>query len=82
MKQQERMRIARLLEQDKEEINEESRAAAIAEFTRVASEYFEPTGALSLSIERERNGFAVRVQFHALRVKNFTSFRGKSANED
>ena len=77
MKREERSRLLRLLEQDKEEMNEESRLAAIGDFTRVAMEYFELMGDVGLTLSRSRDGFSVNLDFRARRVKNFTSLRQK-----
>ncbi len=77
MKREERSRLARLLEQDKEEMNEESKRAALADFTRVAAEYFELLGEVGLTLSRSPEGFLVSLDFHAVRVKNFTSLRGR-----
>lgn len=75
MKLSERDRLYRLLDGDKEEMNEESRRAATADLMRVASEYFECDGAPQLEIVREKKGYGVRFFFHAVRVKNFGSLR-------
>lgn len=65
-------RISRILNCDKEEMNEETRAAAVAEFTRVAGEYFETDGDISFSLQKEKNGVSVNLSFRAVRIKNFT----------
>lgn len=67
-----RMRIAAMLERDKEDLNAESRAQAERDFFRVAREYFEMEDGVHLVVERERTGFRVTLQFHAGRVKNFS----------
>ena len=72
MKEQERQRIDRMLELDKEELNPASRTAAVADFARVANEYFETEGPPVLNIVHDRRGFSVQLSFHAARVKNFT----------
>ncbi len=68
-----RSRISLMLERDKEEMNEASKAAALNEFNRVAREYFEPTGQTVFTVKRAKGGYEVTVSFHAVRVKNFTS---------
>lgn len=74
MKEEDLRRIERLLERDKEEMNAESRKAALAEFSRVAEEFFELSSAPDLNVTRERKGFFVTFTVKASRVKNFTSF--------
>lgn len=73
MREEERARIARLLKKDKEEINAETRAAALAQFLRVAAEFFDPIQSPELRAERTKDGFSVAFVFRASRVKNFTS---------
>lgn len=68
-------RLDRMLEADKEEMNAESRRAALADFTRVAREYFETDGELSMHLDRVKNGTAVTLSFRAVRVKNFTALK-------
>lgn len=75
MRIEDRQRITYLLEQDREELNTESRAAAERDFLRVAGEYFETEGKLSLAVAKEKRGFSVTVTFRAGRVKNFTPLR-------
>lgn len=72
MKKEERDRIERMLEQDKEELNEPSRLAAVKDFTRVTDEYFEREGEPHLKLERDKRGFTVTLMFRARRVKNFS----------
>ena len=72
MREEGHKRITRLLEQDKEEMNDESRKASLRDFRYVAQEYFELEGEPSLTVTRQRRGFDVTLTFHALRVKNFT----------
>ncbi len=72
MKEDGLRRIERLLERDKEEMTSETKAAALREFCRVANEYFETEGDVTLAVSRERSGFSVSVTFRAGRVKNFT----------
>lgn len=66
-----RSRLDKMLSEDREEMNEATRAAALAEFTRVAREYFD-AGDVSFNMKRLKNGTDVSVTFHASRVKNFT----------
>ena len=75
MNQQEKLRISRMLELDKEELNPPSRAAALKDFTHVACEYFEVEEGPVLNIVRDKKGFAVQLTFHAGRVKNFTALK-------
>lgn len=72
MKEEDRRRIARMLEQDKEGLNRESRAQALRDFCRVAREYFDLDGEPVFTVEKERHGFSVALSFKASRVKNFT----------
>ena len=72
MREAERERIHRMLELDKEELNEASRAAALRDFSRVATEYFETDSPPVLKVTRDKKGFCVQLSFHAGRVKNFT----------
>ena len=75
MKRADKLRIARMLEQDKEDMNASTRAAAMGDFKRVAEEYFEAEGPVSLALGREKSGFTVSVTFRARRVKNFTTLK-------
>ena len=70
-----KQRLTAMLEQDKGEINEPTRAAAIGEFSDIADEYFERNGGLSLAVRRGRGGYEVTVSFHATRIKNFTALK-------
>ena len=72
---EERKRIARLLDHDKEDMNDESRAAAARDFGRVAREYFDVEGEPVLTVGRDRDGFGVTLTFRAARVKNFTTLK-------
>lgn len=72
---EEKQRIARLLEQDKEEMNDETRAAATRDMRRVAQEYFELDGGVTLTVGRDKTGFSVAFSFRASRVKNFTALK-------
>lgn len=75
MKEEDRLRISRLIEQDREGMNQSSRAEALKGFLHVASEFFELTGEPEFTITRERRGFDVILRFKADRVKNFTSIK-------
>ena len=75
MKREAKERLCRMLEADKEELNEESRAAALCDFTRVAKEYFETDGDLSLQAVRVKGGTEVKISFRATRVKNFSALK-------
>lgn len=46
-------RLNQMLNADKEDMNEATRQAAIADFTRVAKEYFETEGELSFQTKKE-----------------------------
>ena len=75
MRGQDFYRLHSILESDKEEMNEASKAAALADFSRVAEEYFETDGSLSLEIERGKRGAEVIVKIPIRRVKNFTRLK-------
>ena len=70
-----KQRLIRVLDGDKEEMNEASRLAALRDLERVAGEYFETEGRAELTVERDKNGIAVCFRFRACRVKNFTSLK-------
>ena len=65
-------RLMGILHADKEEMNEVTREACIAEFSRVAVEYFETEGEVAMEIRRGRSSSEVSITFRANRVKNFT----------
>lgn len=65
-------RVHSMLAADKEEMNGASKAAALADFRRVAEEYFETDGELKLEIVREKRGAEVTLRIPVRRVKNFT----------
>lgn len=65
-------RLMGILHSDKEEMNEVTREACIAEFSRVAGEYFETEGDVAMEIRRGRSSSEVSITFRANRVKNFT----------
>ena len=63
-----------MLNDDKEEINEATRAAALSDFTRLAKEYFD-TENVTLSIKKGKSATDVNVSFKASRVKNFATLK-------
>ncbi len=66
-----KMRLNQIINADKEEMNEATQAAAIADFTHVAKEYFETDG-IDFQMKRAKSHMEVSVTFQASRVKNFT----------
>ncbi|MCI8344064.1 MAG: hypothetical protein HFE25_06440 [Clostridia bacterium] len=68
-------RLNAILEADKEEMNEESKRAALRDFQRIAQEYFDLDGELSLKTERVKQGMQVSLTFRAVRIKNFTALK-------
>ncbi len=64
-------RLDRLITEDREEINDQTRAAVLLEFTHVAREYFD-TDNVEMNFKRGKSGTDVSVSFRATRVKNFT----------
>ena len=70
-----KIRLAQMLERDKEEMNEASRAAALEELLRVAGEYFDLDGKGTLSVKRIKGRYEVNLTFRAVRVKNFSVLR-------
>lgn len=75
MKEAERGRLLRLLERDKAEMNEASREAALADFKRVAEEYFETDGGFLLTTREGKKGAEAIFTFRILRVKNFLTLK-------
>ncbi len=75
MKEEDRKRLTGFIEQDRDGLNRESRAAALKAFRHVAEEFFEPAGEIDLNVAKERHGFEVTLRFRADRVKNFTSIK-------
>ena len=67
----ERERLKNILERDKAEINESSHAAALADFRRVAEEYFETDGGFVLTMREGKRGKEVVFTFRVVRAKNF-----------
>lgn len=72
MKNNPKDRLVEMLDKDKAEMNEASKAAAVADFMRVAGEYFEPEGEPRFTVERTKGGYQVSLTFRAVRVKNFS----------
>ena len=70
-----RQRLVKMLEQDKEEMNEATRAAAVRDFAHVAEEYFETDGVPEFQMKRTKGGYEVTVSFRTVRVKNFSTFK-------
>ena len=68
-------RLNAILEADKEEMNEESKRAALRDFQRIAQEYFDLDGELSLKTERVKQGMQVSLTFRAVRIKNFNALK-------
>lgn len=69
-----KLRLNRMLNEDREDMNDATKAAAQADFTRLAKEYFETEG-VTLSMKRGKGGTDVTVYFKASRVKNFTTLK-------
>lgn len=65
-------RLKRMIDHDKETLNEATRAAAVADFKRVAEEYFQTDGGFLLTSRETPGGTEVVFTFRAVRVKNFT----------
>ena len=70
-----RQRLVKMLEQDKEEINEATKAAAVRDFAHVAEEYFETDGTPEFQMKRIKGGYEVTVSFKSVRVKNFSTLK-------
>ncbi len=75
MRSREYKRLEALLLRDKAEMDPAVRAAAIADFKRVAEEYFETDGKVRLDLREGKGGEEGVVTFRVLRVKNFTPLR-------
>lgn len=69
----ERDRLLKMIETDREEINEGSSALAQKEFLRVAEEFFETSGGSRLTVKKEGRELCVTFTVRAKRVKNLTS---------
>lgn len=70
-----KIRLEQMLDRDKEDMNEASKKAALADFERVAREYFDLDEGANLEIKRGKGSFDVRFSFRAVRVKNFSVLR-------
>ena len=70
-----RGRLLKLLEQDKAVMNEASREAALAEFKRVAEEFFETDGGFLMTTREGKKGTEVIFTFRILRAKNFLTLK-------
>lgn len=67
-----KLRLEQMLDRDKEEMNEASKKAALADFERVAGEYFDVDGGARLTVKRVKGTYEVSLVFRAVRVKNFS----------
>lgn len=67
-----KLRLEQMLDRDKEEMNEASKKAALADFERVAGEYFDVDGDAKLTVKRVKGTYEVSLAFRAVRVKNFS----------
>ena len=65
-------RLEQMLDRDKEEMNEASKRAALADLERVAGEYFDLDDSAKLFIKRVKGAYEVNLTFRAIRVKNFS----------
>ena len=75
MREEERLRLKRMLEGDKEELSPRMRQAAIADFKRVAEEYFETDGGYELAVREGKRGMEVVFVCRIVRVKNFRTLK-------
>ncbi len=71
-KSRDKERLETLLKQDKTELNDCSKAAALADFKRVAEEYFQTNGGFLLTAHEGKHGTEVTFSFRMVRAKNFT----------
>ena len=69
-----KLRLKQMLSDDKEEINDATRAAALADFTHIAKEYLD-TNNVSLNIKKGKGCTDVTVSFRASHVKNFSTLK-------
>lgn len=69
--QENRLRVDRMLDADKEALNEASKKEALKAFARVANEFFETDGNVDMALSQAKRGMEVTVSFHIVRVKNF-----------
>ena len=70
-----KLRLEQMLSRDKEEMNEASRQAALADFLRVAGEYFDVDSGGVLNVKCVKGKYEVALSFRAVRVKNFSILR-------
>lgn len=68
-------RLKRMIDHDKETLNEPTRAAAIADFKRVAEEYFQTDGGFLLTARETPKGAEAVFTFRFTRVKNFKTLK-------
>lgn len=68
-------RLARMLAEDKEGLNAETAQAALKDFQRIASEYFELESKPRMTTQKEGGFIEVTISFRAVRVKNFTMLK-------
>lgn len=68
-------RLARMIAEDKGEMNSETEQAALRDFRRVADEYFETEGKLRITVKKEGGSLVTTVTFRAVRVKNFSMLK-------
>lgn len=73
--QNSKFRLEQMLDRDKEEMNEASQNAALADFERVAGEYFDLDGRAILNVKYVKGRYEVNLSFRACRVKNFSVLR-------
>lgn len=67
-----KFRLEQMLDRDKEEMNEASKKAALADMQRVAGEYFDVDGESQLTVKRVKGTYEVSFSCRAVRVKNFS----------
>ncbi len=67
-----KFRLEQMLDRDKEEMNEASKKAALADLVHVACEYFDLDGDAKLEVKRVKGNYEVNFSFRAVRVKNFS----------
>lgn len=70
-----KFRLEKMLDRDKEEMNEETRLAALADLERVAGEYFDLDDSAKLIVKQGKGSYEVNFSFRAVRVKNFSVLR-------
>ena len=72
-RREERARIDEMLHRDKAVITDAVEAAAVRDFARTASEYFELDGGITFSMREEKGKSEVCITFRINRVKNFST---------